>query len=62
VNASTKITAINISSPCVDICCLDDHDICIGCLRSLDEIGEWSAATDERRRTIIQAAKTRQTR
>lgn len=38
-----------IPTPCVMICTLNEDDICIGCLRSLDEIGRWpDADTDER--------------
>ena len=38
-----------IQSPCVMICTLDENDICVGCLRSLEEIGRWpDANTDER--------------
>lgn len=42
-----------IPSPCVRNCCLDDHDICMGCRRSLQEILAWSNASDEERRGIL---------
>ncbi|MDP4766207.1 MAG: DUF1289 domain-containing protein [Pseudomonadales bacterium] len=60
MNTSPKNTVNDIPSPCVDICSLDEHDICIGCLRSLDEIGEWGAATKDRRLAIINASRARQ--
>jgi len=34
-----------ISSPCVRNCCLDNHDICMGCFRHLDEIIGWQGRT-----------------
>jgi predicted Fe-S protein YdhL (DUF1289 family) len=43
-----------IESPCVDICTLDHaNNICIGCLRSIDEIVAWASYTDEQRRQIM---------
>ena len=39
-----------IVSPCTQICTIGaDGDLCIGCGRTLEEIGRWSnAATDDR--------------
>jgi len=48
-----------VKSPCIDICELDDHDICIGCYRSLDEISRWSAASEPQQRAILQASEKR---
>ncbi|WP_309674680.1 DUF1289 domain-containing protein, partial [Pseudomonas sp.] len=31
-----------VLSPCVNICALDDDDICTGCQRTVDEITRWS--------------------
>ena len=42
-----------VQSPCIDICRLDAQGLCIGCRRSIDEISEWSRATDARRREIL---------
>ena len=43
-----------VPSPCVGICQLDPtRRWCIGCLRTLQEIGEWSSASDARRREIV---------
>lgn len=47
--------ADNIASPCIDICDLDQTgQCCLGCGRSLDEIGAWSEASDSERRAIIE--------
>jgi uncharacterized protein len=40
-------------SPCVDICRLDAQGLCIGCRRTIDEIAEWSGASEARRREIL---------
>ena len=49
-----------VASPCIGICRLDERALCVGCGRSLDEIAEWSRATEERRRVIVAAARARQ--
>jgi len=40
------IADINVSSPCLNVCKLDDRGICIGCFRTLDEIARWSQLND----------------
>jgi predicted Fe-S protein YdhL (DUF1289 family) len=30
-------------SPCINVCCLDAQGLCIGCLRTGEEIGRWMA-------------------
>ncbi|NCN85504.1 MAG: DUF1289 domain-containing protein [Sphingomonadales bacterium] len=43
-----------MKSPCNDICKIDrPSGLCIGCGRTLSEIGEWGSASDERRRAIF---------
>lgn len=45
--------ATYIQSPCVMICTLDENDICVGCLRSLEEIGRWPDADMDERIEIL---------
>ncbi|MFC3122282.1 DUF1289 domain-containing protein [Agaribacter flavus] len=47
------------TSPCIRNCCLDNNDICIGCKRTIDEIVEWSQATDERKAVILASVARR---
>jgi predicted Fe-S protein YdhL (DUF1289 family) len=48
------------ASPCVSVCELDAAgQLCIGCGRSLGEIGEWSAAGNARRWQICDTAAQR---
>jgi len=43
-----------IETPCVKICQIHPTErLCIGCLRSLDEIGRWSKMTPEERRAVM---------
>jgi len=30
------------NSPCLNICSLDEHDVCRGCFRTLQEIAGWT--------------------
>ncbi|PKF61400.1 DUF1289 domain-containing protein [Psychromonas sp. psych-6C06] len=48
-----------IESPCVRDCCLNENDICMGCLRSLEEIKAWGQASDVRKTEIVEAIKFR---
>lgn len=42
-----------IESPCIGQCCLNDDQICEGCYRSLDEIGQWTLVDDETRSQFL---------
>jgi predicted Fe-S protein YdhL (DUF1289 family) len=48
-----------VASPCIDICRLDSQGLCIGCRRTIDEIAEWSRASEARRRDILRAVEAR---
>nr|WP_314575783.1 DUF1289 domain-containing protein [uncultured Pseudomonas sp.] len=48
-----------VPSPCISVCRLDGHKVCTGCLRHVEDIREWRAATDERRREIVRQADQR---
>jgi uncharacterized protein len=45
--------ATYIPTPCIGVCRLNDDDICVGCLRSLDEIGFWPDADLDERIAIL---------
>jgi predicted Fe-S protein YdhL (DUF1289 family) len=43
-----------VDSPCVKLCTIHPAErICIGCLRTIEEIAAWSRMTPETRRTIM---------
>ncbi len=41
------------ASPCVKVCTVDEHDVCRGCLRTLDEIAAWPRLDDDQRRAVL---------
>jgi len=48
-----------VASPCVDICRLDAQGLCVGCRRTIEEITEWSRASEARRREILRELERR---
>ena len=49
-----------IQSPCVKLCVVHPQErICVGCLRSIDEITSWSRMTDETRAAIMEELPSR---
>jgi predicted Fe-S protein YdhL (DUF1289 family) len=47
------------ASPCVRNCCLDQHDVCVGCFRTLREIRDWYTADSAERWRILECCKQR---
>jgi len=45
-----------IQSPCMKICIRDSNDVCFGCRRTGEEVGNWTRYTNEEKKAII--AKT----
>ena len=44
-----------MDSPCVKICTYDpERGLCLGCGRTLEEIGAWYAMSDAGRRAIME--------
>jgi uncharacterized protein len=48
-----------VASPCIDVCRLDARGLCIGCRRTIEEITEWSRASEARRREILRKVADR---
>ncbi len=42
-----------IASPCVNVCYLDEDDICQGCYRSGTEITAWMRLDTEARKQVL---------
>jgi hypothetical protein len=52
-----------VPSPCINVCRIDDATgLCVGCLRTLDEIAAWSVLTDSERRDVWEHLASRATR
>ncbi len=53
LRASAQSFAQTVPSPCVSVCQMDDATgWCQGCLRTLDEIGQWGNADDTFKRVV----------
>jgi predicted Fe-S protein YdhL (DUF1289 family) len=48
-----------MGSPCIRNCCLDDNDICLGCLRTLKEICAWANLDSKERELIMEQVNSR---
>jgi len=49
-----------VASPCISVCRMDaSTGLCVGCLRTLDEIATWGALDDEARRAVLQTIARR---
>lgn len=49
-----------IDSPCINICVIHPQEhICTGCLRSIEEITEWSKMTPDTRAEIMAGLEER---
>lgn len=49
-----------IDSPCINVCVVHPEErICIGCLRSIDEIARWSRMSAPERAAIMEELPTR---
>ena len=43
-----------VATPCVQVCAVDSESgLCLGCLRTLKEIAEWSRYTDAERAALM---------
>ncbi len=42
-----------VASPCVQVCALDDDDICTGCQRTAAEITRWGRMDNDERRAVL---------
>ncbi|WP_437224799.1 DUF1289 domain-containing protein [Planctomicrobium sp. SH661] len=42
------------ASPCIRVCELDHtRTVCVGCLRTVDEIARWSVMNEETRQQVV---------
>ena len=46
--------ADGVPSPCINVCVMDAASgVCIGCLRTLDEIAAWSVLDADAKRAVL---------
>lgn len=53
------MTESAVESPCINVCRLNENNICKGCFRTREEIVGWKAANDDERLEIIARADER---
>lgn len=46
-------------SPCIGVCKIDDEGFCMGCVRTIDEIRNWSIMLPEQRNNTLQKIEER---
>jgi uncharacterized protein len=52
-HAAASAVSDDVPSPCISVCRMDAQgELCIGCLRTLDEIAAWSRMDDRERRAV----------
>lgn len=58
---ATKATSLQVASPCVSICNINDSGLCEGCFRTIDEIREWGRSDDAAKQRMWTDIRTRLT-
>ena len=54
---------LTIATPCVQVCAVDGQSgLCLGCYRTLPEIGGWGRFSDAERAAIMAGLKDRRVR
>lgn len=52
-----------IATPCVKVCIVDaESSLCLGCFRTLPEIGGWARFSDEERAALMASLPSRRER
>ena len=55
--------ADDVASPCISVCVMDAASgFCLGCWRTLDEIGAWSVLDADSKRAVLAAILERRAR
>jgi len=49
----------DVKNPCINICRTDANGICLGCKRSLEEIGDWSKYTNDEKSAVLEKISQR---
>lgn len=50
----------SIATPCVNVCVIGASSLCLGCYRTLAEIGGWGGFSDAQRAEIMAALPGRE--
>jgi predicted Fe-S protein YdhL (DUF1289 family) len=52
--------SLNIDSPCLKKCELDENNVCLGCFRTFDDMCCWHNSNDDEKIKMLYLAKMRQ--
>lgn len=53
----------SIATPCIKVCIVDGaSSLCLGCFRTLTEIGGWASLSDEQRAAVMAQLPERRAR
>ncbi|MBK8972177.1 MAG: DUF1289 domain-containing protein [Hahellaceae bacterium] len=55
-----KVEQKRVKSPCINVCALDEHDVCTGCHRHADEIAVWSSLSDDEKLEVLKRVAERE--
>ena len=50
---------VEIQNPCIKLCHRDSNDVCFGCRRTGEEIGNWLKYTNEEKKAVIEKTRNR---
>jgi len=53
-------SSLDVASPCIGICTLDENKLCRGCGRTDDEIASWMFLSYNEKQQVIDQLSTRQ--
>ncbi len=56
---SASPAAKGIETPCIGVCVIESFGFCLGCARTLQEIGDWTALSDSARLSVIEILPAR---
>jgi len=59
MNAHINLQPDEVITPCIGVCTVGAANLCIGCLRTTDEIGNWLNLTPQDRSRIMAERSTR---
>jgi predicted Fe-S protein YdhL (DUF1289 family) len=52
-----------IATPCIKLCIVDgESGLCVGCFRSLPEVGRWASMSEDERAEIMAGLSARRAR
>jgi len=58
-DADSSFKKQKIPNPCVNLCSLNNNNVCIGCYRTIDEVGAWGRYDDEQRLQVLKNCEHR---